>query len=44
MVVLLIGVILYAFVRAHREDRGQVPAPTDLAAAAGGGDNPEGQS
>jgi basic amino acid/polyamine antiporter, APA family len=44
MVVLLVGVILYAFVRAHREDRGQAPAPSELAAAAGGGDNPEGQS
>ncbi len=44
MVVVLAGVILYAFVRARRESTGQVPAPADLEAAATGGENPEGQS
>ena len=44
MVVLLAGLILYAFVRAHREDRGQVPAPANLAAVPDGSQNPEGQS
>jgi APA family basic amino acid/polyamine antiporter len=38
MVVVLVGIILYAFVRAHRERVGQVPAPVDLPA------NPEGSS
>jgi basic amino acid/polyamine antiporter, APA family len=41
MVVVLVGIILYAFVRAHRERVGQVPAPVDLAVAV---ENPEGQS
>jgi basic amino acid/polyamine antiporter, APA family len=36
MVVVLAGIILYAFIRAHRERLGQVPAPADIA--------PEGQS
>jgi len=44
MVVVLAGIILYAFVRARREHLGQIPAPTDIAAAAASGDNPEGQS
>jgi basic amino acid/polyamine antiporter, APA family len=44
MVVVLIGIILYAFVRARREHRGQIPAPTDLTAAVTRGDSPEGQS
>ena len=30
MVVVLVGIILYAFVRAHRESTGQIPAPADL--------------
>ena len=33
MVVVLAGIILYAFVRAHRERTGQVPAPADPAPA-----------
>ncbi len=33
MVVVLAGIILYAFVRARRERLGQVPVPADLAAA-----------
>ena len=33
MVVVLAGIILYAFVRARREPLGQIPAPADLAAA-----------
>ncbi len=44
MVVVLAGVIGYAFVRARRESTGQVPAPADLEAAATGGENPEGRS
>jgi len=36
MVVVLAGIILYAFVRARREHLGQIPAPTDLAGGAGG--------
>jgi APA family basic amino acid/polyamine antiporter len=36
MVVVLAGIILYAFVRARRENPGQIPAPIDQ--------NPEGQS
>lgn len=44
MVVVLAGIILYAFVQAHRESTGQIPAPADLAAAATGSENPEGQS
>ena len=44
MVVVLAGIILYAFVRAHREPAGAVPAPADLAAAVTRGENPEGQS
>jgi hypothetical protein len=38
MVVVLAGIILYAFIRARRENLGQVPAPTDLTQI------PEGQS
>jgi basic amino acid/polyamine antiporter, APA family len=41
MVVLLVGVILYAFIRARREHIGQTPAPTEPAAAVTRGDNPE---
>src|SRR5580658_6326264 len=41
MVVVLAGVILYAFVRAHRERTGQIPAPADLAGTV---ENQEGQS
>ena len=44
MVVVLAGAILYAFVRARRERLGQVPAPTDLAAAVTRGENSEGRS
>jgi hypothetical protein len=46
MVVVLAGIILYAFVRARREHLGQIPAPTDidLTAAVIRGENPEGQS
>ncbi len=33
MVVVLAGIILYAFIQAHRERTGQVPAPADLAPA-----------
>jgi APA family basic amino acid/polyamine antiporter len=44
MVIVLAGVILYAFIRARRERLGQVPAPVDIAAAAASGENPEGQS
>jgi hypothetical protein len=44
MVVVLAGVILYAFVRARRERLGQVPAPTDLAVAVTRGENSEGRS
>jgi APA family basic amino acid/polyamine antiporter len=40
MVVVLAGIILYAFIRARRENLGQVPAPADLTVA----QNPEGQS
>lgn len=36
MVVVLAGIILYAFIRARREHLGQIPAPTDLTGAAGG--------
>jgi hypothetical protein len=36
MVVVLAGIILYAFVRARREHLGQIPAPTDLTGGAGG--------
>ena len=42
MVVVLAGIILYAFVQAHRESTGQIPAPADSEAAAAS--NPEGQS
>jgi hypothetical protein len=42
MVVVLAGIILYAFVRAHREQAGQIPAPVAQPAAAIRGDNPEG--
>jgi hypothetical protein len=41
MVVVLAGIILYAFVRAHREPASAVPAPADPAAAVTRGDNPE---
>jgi len=44
MVVVLVGIILYVFVQAHRESTGQIPAPADLGAAAAGSENPEGQS
>jgi basic amino acid/polyamine antiporter, APA family len=47
MVVVLLGVILYAFVRAHRERTGQIPAPADivdLPPAGIRGASPEGQS
>jgi APA family basic amino acid/polyamine antiporter len=44
MVVVLVGIILYAFVRAHRERVGQVPVPPDFTAAVPSGDTPEGQS
>ena len=44
MVVVLVGIILYAFIRARRERLGQIPAPADLAAAVPSGENPEGQS
>jgi len=36
MVVVLAGIILYAFIRARREDTGQIPAPIDLSGGAGG--------
>jgi APA family basic amino acid/polyamine antiporter len=36
MVVVLAGIILYAFVQAHRESTGQIPAPVDLTGGAGG--------
>jgi basic amino acid/polyamine antiporter, APA family len=42
MVVVLAGIILYAFVQAHRESTGQIPAPADTETAAA--NNPEGQS
>ena len=35
MVVVLAGIILYAFIRARREDTGQILAPTDLTGGAG---------
>src|SRR5580700_654147 len=41
MVVVLAGIILYAFVRAHREPVSAVPAPADPAAAVTRGENPE---
>ena len=44
MVVVLAGIILYAFIRARRERLGQVPAPADIAAVVTRGGNPEGQS
>jgi APA family basic amino acid/polyamine antiporter len=44
MVVVFVGIILYAFVRAHRAPAGAAPAPADLAAAVTSGENPEGQS
>jgi APA family basic amino acid/polyamine antiporter len=44
MVVVLAGIILYAFVRARREPAGAAPVPVDLAAAVTSGENPEGQS
>jgi basic amino acid/polyamine antiporter, APA family len=36
MVIVLAGIILYAFVQAHRESTGQIPAPVDLTGGAGG--------
>jgi hypothetical protein len=33
MVVVLAGIILYAFIRARRENLGQVPVPIDQAIA-----------
>jgi basic amino acid/polyamine antiporter, APA family len=44
MVVVLAGIVLYAFVQAHREHTGQIPSPTDLTPAVTRGGNPEGQS
>jgi basic amino acid/polyamine antiporter, APA family len=44
MVVVLVGIILYAFVRAHRERVGQVPVPADFTAAVSSGETPEGRS
>ena len=41
MVVVLAGIILYAFIRARRERLGQIPAPVDLAAGTAGVENPE---
>jgi len=41
LVVVLAGIILYAFVRAHREPVSAVPVPADPSAAATRGDNPE---
>ena len=41
MVVVLAGIILYAFVRAHREPVSAVPVPADPAAAGTRADNPE---
>jgi len=29
LILVLAGVVLYAFLRAHREDTGQVPVPQD---------------
>jgi APA family basic amino acid/polyamine antiporter len=42
MVVVLVGIILYALIRAHEENTGQVPAPADLPAS--DDENSEGQS
>jgi basic amino acid/polyamine antiporter, APA family len=44
MVVVFAGIILYAFVRAHREPARADPAPADPAAAVNRGENREGQS
>src|SRR3984957_2418311 len=41
MVVVLAGIILYAFIRARRERLGQIPAPVDLAAGTADVENPE---
>ncbi len=41
MVVVFAGIILYAFVRAHRQPVSGVPAPADPAAAVTRGENPE---
>jgi basic amino acid/polyamine antiporter, APA family len=41
LIVVFAGIILYAFVRAHREPVSAVPAPADPAAAVTRGDNPE---
>jgi APA family basic amino acid/polyamine antiporter len=40
----LAGIVLYAFVRAHRERVGQGPAPADLTAAVTSGETSEEQS
>ena len=44
MVVVLAGIIIYAFIGAHRERVGQIPAPVDLVGAVAGGENLEGKS
>jgi basic amino acid/polyamine antiporter, APA family len=44
MVVVFAGIILYAFVRAHRQPTGGTPAPTDIAPAVTSDVTPEGQS
>jgi APA family basic amino acid/polyamine antiporter len=44
MVVVLAGIILYAFVQAHRERTGQITMPADLAGATAAGDTQEGKS
>jgi basic amino acid/polyamine antiporter, APA family len=41
MVVVFAGIILYAFVRAHREPADRAPAPADPTAAVTRGENPE---
>jgi basic amino acid/polyamine antiporter, APA family len=44
MVVVFAGIILYAFVRAHRQPASGTPAPTDIAPATISDVTPEGQS
>jgi basic amino acid/polyamine antiporter, APA family len=44
LVVVFAGIILYAFVRAHRAAAGGTPAPTNLEPAIASDVNPEGQS
>jgi hypothetical protein len=39
MVVVLAGIILYAFIQARRERTSEAPAAADLAAAAAGSEN-----